>query len=53
MGLNLRVIVPLVYAIAVVVALLISKTIGGVVVVVGALLVGLFFMTYGRRAGRS
>jgi hypothetical protein len=53
MGLNLRVVVPLGYALVVVVALLIDRTVGGVIAVVGAILVGLFFVTYGRRANRS
>lgn len=46
---NLRVIVPIVYAIAIVVGMLINKTVGTTVVIVGALLVALFFVTYGRR----
>ncbi|MFC4589600.1 hypothetical protein [Sphaerisporangium corydalis] len=53
MGLNLRVVVPLVYAAAVIVTLLIDKTAGGVVAVVGAILVALFFVSYGRRAKRT
>ena len=50
---NLRVIVPVVYAIAVVVALAINRTAGAVVVVAGGVLVALFFMSYSRRARRS
>ncbi len=46
---NLRLVVPIVYAIAIVVGMLINTTVGTTVVIVGALLVGLFFVTYGRR----
>ncbi|MEV7970411.1 hypothetical protein AB0O34_31155 [Sphaerisporangium sp. NPDC088356] len=53
MSLNLRVVVPLVYAVAVIVALAVNTTAGGVVAVVGAILVALFFVSYGRRANRS
>ncbi|WP_405088090.1 hypothetical protein [Microbispora sp. NBC_01389] len=50
MGLsNLRLIVPVVYALAAVITLVIDRTIGGIVVVVGAILVGLFFVVWGRR----
>ncbi|MEN3534388.1 hypothetical protein ACWEQG_17585 [Microbispora sp. NPDC004025] len=52
MGLrNIRLIVPLVYAIAVVVSLMIDKTVGAVVVVVGALLVAAFFIWFRPRSG--
>lgn len=53
MGLNLRLVVPLVYAIAVVVAFLIGKTVGGAVVIIGALLVALFFVLSGRSRQRQ
>jgi hypothetical protein len=53
MGLsNIRLIVPLVYAIAVIVAFLINTTVGTVVVVVGALLVAAFFVFIRPRSGK-
>ncbi|NUO97742.1 MAG: hypothetical protein HOV96_07155 [Nonomuraea sp.] len=53
MGLNLRLVVPLVYAVAVVVAFMISTTVGSVVVIAGALLVGLFFVLTARSRQRE
>jgi hypothetical protein len=52
MGLsNIRLIVPLVYAVAVVVSLMIDTTVGTVVVIVGALLVAAFFIWFRPRSG--
>lgn len=53
MGVNLRLVVPLVYGIAVVVAFLISSTAGSVVAVAGALVVGLFFVLTARSRQRE
>ncbi|MFI6923199.1 hypothetical protein ACIBIZ_24860 [Nonomuraea spiralis] len=53
MGVNLRLVVPLVYAAAVVVAFLIGKTVGSVVVIAGAVLVALFFVLSGRSRQRE
>lgn len=53
MGLNLRLIVPLVYAVAVVVAFMIGSTVGTTVVIVGALLVAAFFVFTARSRQRQ
>jgi hypothetical protein len=54
MGLtNIRVIVPIVYAIAVVVSLMINSTFAGVVIVGGALLVAAFFIWFRPRGKQA
>ncbi|MEV0159234.1 hypothetical protein ACGFJC_17830 [Nonomuraea fuscirosea] len=53
MGLNLRLVVPLVYAAAVVVAFLIGQTVGSVVAIVGAILVAAFFVITARSRQRQ
>ncbi|GAB2916014.1 hypothetical protein ACFMQL_18730 [Nonomuraea fastidiosa] len=53
MGVNLRLVVPLVYAAAVIVAFLIGQTVGTVVTIVGALLVAAYFLFMARSRQRQ